>query len=201
MRRALVLLALVACANPNRYELTPEEKHRLGIDAPTPTRPPGRRAPKEETPAPSPAPSTPTTEIAQPADCAASREIRVREAKENIAFWNAHVKEILPLMKWAKTHRCQLKDTTGSVLVQRSREAGGVRVTVKHGHPDEVICDTAKIPEGVDDELLREMERLDNIAYDEVMFSTVPECDDKEKPSLRVRFSDTALQKAILALP
>jgi len=137
----------------------------------------------------------------KPVDCEGTRAARVSEAKDTIRTWNAHVEEIKPLVKWAVAHKCKLRDTTGSYLVKRTREAGGIRVEVKRGGPDEVTCDTGKIKPGVDATLLRELELLENTSDDDVMFETFPECDAKETPSLRFTYGDEAAQKAILGLP
>lgn len=125
----------------------------------------------------------------------------MQEAKDAINAWNVRVKELAPLAKFAVAHKCELRDNTGTVLVTKKREAGGVRVSVKRGEADEVVCDTTKIPEGLDAETMRLLAILAETAEDDVMFSTIPECDDRERPSLRVRYNDEALQKAILALP
>lgn len=209
----LSLVLLVACANPNKYRLTEEEQARLA--GPRPARhaeprsephpdpaPKARRTTKrmQEEPEPvaaaAPEPDTPT-----PVNCEGSRETRVREAKDALNAWNARLKRLAPLITWADAHKCAFRDTRGTVLVTRTKEAGGVRVGVKHGHADELICDTTKWPEGFDEEAMREILILGEVEEDAVMFETIPECDAKERPSLRVRHNDKAGQKAILALP
>ncbi len=136
-----------------------------------------------------------------PNRCERTRAERVALAKDSIATLKNRLKEIAPTLKWALDHKCELRDTTGTVLVTRTKEAGGTRVAVKHGHADELVCNTAKVPPALTVEVMREILVYDNTAEDDIMFSTYDDCDDKERPSLRVRFNDAAGQKAILALP
>ena len=196
---AVVASSVAGCSAPaNRYTLTEEERARFG-HAPEPA--PRRTATKPE------ASATPVA-TAEPAGlppagdrCERTRADRVKVAKDTLTTTFAHWKEIAPLMKWASDHKCELRDNTGTILITKTREAGGTRVAIRKGYADEIVCNTTKIPPELTVDVMREYVLLDSYPEDTIIFETWPECDDKEKPSLRVRFNDKAAQKAILALP
>ncbi len=170
MRSLVLAFLLVACADPNRNELTPDEKQRLGL-RPEPAHARGRG------PASRVVTHAPKDPVEGPVDCDASRDARVREAKETIASWNDKLRKSVPIVTWARAHKCRRIE-------------------------DELLCDTASRPNGVTDAMILELADLDvSTSVDDVMFATLPECDAKEKPSLRVTYGDRAGQNAILSLP
>jgi hypothetical protein len=128
------------------------------------------------------------------------RPERLRRAKETISAYHEHMRALIPLAKWALAHKCELKDTTGSVLVSRTKEAGGVRVTTTHGHANDIVCNVpaAQHPEGLDVERMMQIEKLDEIGMSDPLVDFGENCEDAE---LEVTYGDTDKQKKILALP
>lgn len=189
----LALVSLLACApepqapTTSRHEATPRSAQSE------------RRTPKPEaepvatTAAQAPAPAAAT-------DSCPSREVRLAHAKETISAWHARAKEMAPIIKFVQAHKCEVKDTSGSVLVTRTKEAGGTRVAVKRGHENEIMCNVpeSQWPAGLDAEALATIQLWDDIGEEDKLVDFGANCRDA---SLEVTYGDFKKQKAILALP
>lgn len=199
MRYAWLALALVACATRSVDPKPLEIVNRQESSRPAPgIYPSPRKVSEPKTPEPS------KQEETKPFDCEATRAQRVQWTKDGIEELRRKLERLKPLLKFAKDHKCELKDTSGTVLVRRKQEANGTRISVKPGRADDLICDTTKLPPDFDAEVMKEMIAMSWLEDDEVLFQTVDACDAKERPSLRItvkEFRDKKVPDAILALP
>ncbi len=212
MRWAVLLLAAAGCtpAETNEQAMQRAFGHGMYPTSSPPQRPPPRRVEPQPEPAPAVVPPAVAVAIATgeppkpetPEErCKRTRNERVALAKAAILSIHERLEFVRPLTKWSDAHHCELKDTTGSVLVSRTKEAGGIRVATRYGHVDDLICDTTNIPEELTPEVFREALLYRDTDPKSNLFETYPECDSTEKPSLRVRFNDGPGQRAILAIP
>lgn len=204
MRAALVLglgAALLTIGCP--HQETDDEAYRK-ITAGLPTAQAHQQLPPEPRATAAPPPAKPVEEkpTETPAErCTRTRAARVHEAQRAILAFHTRFKELGPVTKFVEKHKCELRDNTGTVLVTRTKEAGGTRISVKHGAADEIVCkDTTKLPPELTKDVMREVIVYQQTNVDDVMFSTWDECDDTEKPSLRVRYNDGPAQRAILEI-
>lgn len=183
---ALPLVALLACAPEPE---TPARQARpLHVPASTAAPEPARPLPVVVATSPEAAPSS-----------CPDRAARLAHAQETIRAWHERVKVIAPLARFVEAHRCELRDTTGTVLVTRTREAGGVRVGVKRGSPHEIVCDVpeAQFPPGLDVDAMTEIAWLADTDAGTRLVDFGPGCRDAV---LEVSFGDVTKQKRILAL-
>lgn len=129
-----------------------------------------------------------------------ARPERLAHAKETISAWHERIKVIAPIAKFVEDHKCVVKDTSGSVLVTRTKEAGGTRVAVKHGHENEIVCNVpeARFPDGLDVDVMNEIRWLDETDESTKLVDFGPNCRDAV---LEVSYGNFKKQKAILAMP
>jgi hypothetical protein len=137
-----------------------------------------------------------------PADrCARTRADRVREAKRALTITRDHLAEVEPMLKFATAHKCELKDTRGSVLVTKTKEAAGTRYTAKEGRYRDVVCDTAQLPPDLTADMLEEVIRVSYLKPDDLLYASIEECDAIESPSLRVTYGEPDHIRAIMKIP
>lgn len=200
MRLFALALFLAACAHQetNAEAFRRMTGHGMNETGPAPPQPQPRR--HEETPPAGPKIAAQSESVPTAADCPASRKARVAAAQDAIRAFDARIAEVAPFVKFIEKHKCHLEDTTGTTLYTAKKDSGGVRVGAKHGRPDDVVCDTAKVPPEVDADMIRFVQLTNSLPESENQHQTIPACDDIETPSLRFRFKDYDQKKAILAL-
>lgn len=184
MRRALfpfAVVSLFACAAepetrpPSTPATHPRAIHEAFVEAPKPL------------PAPVP-------------DACPDRAARLAHAKSTIRAFHERIRTIVPLAKFAAEHKCEVRDTSGSVLVQRTREAGGTRIAFSHGSPAELVCNVpaSSFPEGLDVDAMNTIAWLDETDMSDKLVDFGAQCHDA---ALEVTYGDVKKQKAILTLP